>query len=239
MTGKSTRISIRKRDPSFWLVLKRWFCFNCWRLSSNFFYLNSTCPDLLFQHAWDIKTAPFDKMIFSVQPFPLSLFQSHFSSSDFLNLAHWGLFSKFRYSFQSFSSRMALQLFYLSALFHSHSFCSNIYAAAYINELSSVMLCVWILLTASLIFPTSAFTLVLSHDFGDGNPILFSSFIICRILPQRASISGLIYSCNSSAVKTLGSCRSPCWCSSWALGVAAWSCVYLVRRSVVSVSWCS
>ena len=65
-------------------------------------------------------------------------------------------------------------------------------------------------LTTSLIFPTSAFSFVLSHDFSDGNSILCSSCIISRILSQRASSSGLISSCNSSAVKTLGS--SSRWC---------------------------
>ena len=87
---------------------------------------------------------------------------------------------------------------------------------------------------ASLIFPTSAFSFALSHDFSDGNPILCSSCIISRILSQRASSSGLISSCNSSAVKTLGS--SSHWCSSWVSDVVAWSGASVVRSYVVSVS---
>ena len=71
-------------------------------------------------------------------------------------------------------------------------------------------------MTASLIFPTSAFSFVLSHEF---------SCIISRILSQRASSSGLISSCNSSAVKTMGS--SSRWCSSWVSDVVAWSGVLL------------
>ena len=85
---------------------------------------------------------------------------------------------------------------------------------------------------ASLIFPTSAFSFVLLHDFSDVNPIPCSTCIISRILSQRASSSELISSCNSSAVKTLGS--SSCWCSSRVSDVVAWS-----GASVVTTKLCS
>ena len=104
------------------------------------------------------------------------------------------------------------------------------YAVAYIKEFSSVI-CVWILLTNLLTFPTSASSFVLSHDFSDGNPILCYSCIVSRILSQRPSSSGLISSYNFSAVKTLG--------SPWVSDVVAWSGASVVRSSVVSVSWYS
>ena len=89
------------------------------------FDLNSTCLDLLLQHASDIQSASFLKMIFSVQPFPLPFFQSHVSSSDFLNLAQ--VFSP---SFDNPLNPSLPEWLFSSSPFppfyHSHSFCGNI-----------------------------------------------------------------------------------------------------------------
>ena len=49
--------------------------------------LYSTCLDLLLQHVGGVQSALLLKVVFSIQSFPFSLFQSHFSSSYFLNLA--------------------------------------------------------------------------------------------------------------------------------------------------------
>ena len=93
--------------------------------------------------------------------------------------------------------------------------------------------------TASLTFPTSVFSFVLSHDFSDGNPIIRSSCIISRILSHRASSSGLISSCNSSEVKTLG--MSSRWCFSWVSDVVVWCiCGKKLRSSsrLMFIVWC-
>ena len=144
-------------------------------------------PALIF---WGVQSDPFFKVIFSVQPFCSTLFASvSCFISNFLNLAQ--VFSprldiSLNFLFQHVFSVLLPFLFFNITILYIVT-----YATVYSNEFSSVMVCAWILLVASLTFPI-AISFALSHDFSDALQVE-CCFHYGVLLGYQMLLHGLVY----------------------------------------------